>query len=225
MEEAKAKLRERSESERGRFIVRYGVDKARLRNYDLICDTTRASASRSSSTSSTRTRAGWPRTAARRPAAAAARPGPGLPDRGHRRPARPGGLGVRRRARRRRRRGPGAAADRLHRRVLLRRRRAPPPQRRPPERLPPGAGRARRRGGRTGGRRDERGGLLRRPGPARPDPRLGGRPRSSCRCPSTPCSAGRGRPWPGSRDQPPQPAPVLEPSEPPCAAMRRLFPA
>ncbi|MER7333787.1 MULTISPECIES: AAA family ATPase [unclassified Micromonospora] len=44
LEEAKAKLRERSESERGRFIVRYGVDKARLRNYDLICDTTRASA-------------------------------------------------------------------------------------------------------------------------------------------------------------------------------------
>ncbi|MGN9779527.1 AAA family ATPase [Micromonospora sp. H33] len=44
LEEAKAKLRERSESERGRFIVRYGVDKARLRNYDLICDTTKASA-------------------------------------------------------------------------------------------------------------------------------------------------------------------------------------
>ncbi|MFG2062855.1 AAA family ATPase [Micromonospora sp. NPDC048871] len=44
MEEAKAKLRERSESERGRFLIRYGVDKARLRNYDLICDTTRAPA-------------------------------------------------------------------------------------------------------------------------------------------------------------------------------------
>ncbi|MEO3779625.1 AAA family ATPase [Micromonospora sp. B11E3] len=42
LEEAKVKLHERSESERGRFIVRYGVDKARLRNYDLICDTTRA---------------------------------------------------------------------------------------------------------------------------------------------------------------------------------------
>ncbi|QLQ35254.1 AAA family ATPase [Micromonospora robiginosa] len=42
LEEARAKLRERSESERSRFIVRYGVDKARLRNYDLICDTTRA---------------------------------------------------------------------------------------------------------------------------------------------------------------------------------------
>ncbi|MFI7429119.1 AAA family ATPase [Micromonospora sp. NPDC049836] len=42
LDEARAKLRERSESERGRFIVRYGVDKARLRNYDLICDTTRA---------------------------------------------------------------------------------------------------------------------------------------------------------------------------------------
>ncbi|QGN49336.1 AAA family ATPase [Micromonospora sp. WMMD558] len=44
LEEAKARLKERSESERGRFIVRYGVDKARLRNYDLICDTTRATA-------------------------------------------------------------------------------------------------------------------------------------------------------------------------------------
>jgi cytidylate kinase len=42
LEEARAKLQERSESERNRFIVRYGVDKARLRNYDLICDTTRA---------------------------------------------------------------------------------------------------------------------------------------------------------------------------------------
>ncbi|MEU8262746.1 AAA family ATPase [Micromonospora sp. NPDC048999] len=42
LEEAKIKLKERSESERGRFIVRYGVDKALLRNYDLICDTTRA---------------------------------------------------------------------------------------------------------------------------------------------------------------------------------------
>ncbi|MGW1061254.1 AAA family ATPase [Micromonospora rubida] len=42
LEEAKTKLRERSESERGRFVVRYGVDKARLRNYDLICDSTRA---------------------------------------------------------------------------------------------------------------------------------------------------------------------------------------
>jgi predicted cytidylate kinase len=44
VEEARAKLRERSESERGRFIVRYGVDKAQLRNYDLVCDTTKASA-------------------------------------------------------------------------------------------------------------------------------------------------------------------------------------
>ncbi|SCF32209.1 AAA family ATPase [Micromonospora mirobrigensis] len=42
LEEAKAKLQERSESERNRFIVRYGVDKARLRNYDLVCDSTRA---------------------------------------------------------------------------------------------------------------------------------------------------------------------------------------
>jgi hypothetical protein len=44
LDEAEAKLRERSESERNRFILRYGVDKARLRNYDLVCDTTRASA-------------------------------------------------------------------------------------------------------------------------------------------------------------------------------------
>ena len=43
IEEAKAKLRERSDSERNRFLTRYGVDKARLRNYDLICDSTRAS--------------------------------------------------------------------------------------------------------------------------------------------------------------------------------------
>ncbi|MFI7577044.1 AAA family ATPase [Micromonospora sp. NPDC049497] len=42
LEEAKAKLRERSDSERNRFILRYGVDKARLRNYDLVCDSTRA---------------------------------------------------------------------------------------------------------------------------------------------------------------------------------------
>lgn len=42
LEEAKARLRERSDSERNRFLVRYGVDKARLRNYDLVCDTTRA---------------------------------------------------------------------------------------------------------------------------------------------------------------------------------------
>lgn len=44
LEEAKARLLERSESERNRFIIRYGVDKAQLRNYDLICDTTRAGA-------------------------------------------------------------------------------------------------------------------------------------------------------------------------------------
>lgn len=44
LEEAKSKLRERSDSERNRFLIRYGVDKAKLRNYDLICDSTRASA-------------------------------------------------------------------------------------------------------------------------------------------------------------------------------------
>jgi CMP/dCMP kinase len=41
-EEAAESLRSRSESERVRFLRRYGVDKTRLRNYDLICDTTRA---------------------------------------------------------------------------------------------------------------------------------------------------------------------------------------
>jgi predicted cytidylate kinase len=44
LEEAKLRLRERSDSERNRFILRYGVDKARLRNYDLVCDSTRAGA-------------------------------------------------------------------------------------------------------------------------------------------------------------------------------------
>jgi CMP/dCMP kinase len=41
-DEAGQRLAERSESERVRFIERYGVDKTRLRNYDLVCDTTRA---------------------------------------------------------------------------------------------------------------------------------------------------------------------------------------
>jgi predicted cytidylate kinase len=40
--EARQRLAERSESERVRFLERYGADKARLRNYDLVCDTTRA---------------------------------------------------------------------------------------------------------------------------------------------------------------------------------------
>lgn len=43
--EARASLLERSENERMRFIQTYGVDKARLRNYDLVCDTTRATPS------------------------------------------------------------------------------------------------------------------------------------------------------------------------------------
>jgi predicted cytidylate kinase len=43
IDEATEKLRDRSESERDRFLARYGVDKSRLRNYDLVCDTTRAS--------------------------------------------------------------------------------------------------------------------------------------------------------------------------------------
>lgn len=39
---AVAGLRDRSDSERMRFLSKYGVDKARLRNYDMVCDTTRA---------------------------------------------------------------------------------------------------------------------------------------------------------------------------------------
>jgi CMP/dCMP kinase len=41
-DEARQSLRSRSESERVRFLSKYGADKTRLRNYDLICDTTRA---------------------------------------------------------------------------------------------------------------------------------------------------------------------------------------
>jgi len=41
VDEAKQRLYERSESERSRFLARYHVDKARLRNYSLVCDTTR----------------------------------------------------------------------------------------------------------------------------------------------------------------------------------------
>lgn len=40
--EAEEHLAERSESERRRFIARYGADKTRLRNYDLVCDSTSA---------------------------------------------------------------------------------------------------------------------------------------------------------------------------------------
>jgi predicted cytidylate kinase len=40
--EARQRLAERSESERVRFVERYGVDKTRVRNYDLVCDSTRA---------------------------------------------------------------------------------------------------------------------------------------------------------------------------------------
>jgi predicted cytidylate kinase len=44
LSEATERIRIRSESERTRFLTRYGVDKNRLRNYDMICDTTRAPA-------------------------------------------------------------------------------------------------------------------------------------------------------------------------------------
>ena len=40
--EAQRRLAERSESERVRFIERYGADKTRLHNYDLVCDSSRA---------------------------------------------------------------------------------------------------------------------------------------------------------------------------------------
>lgn len=40
--EAMKQLAERSESERVRFLDRYGADKTKLRNYDLVCDSTRA---------------------------------------------------------------------------------------------------------------------------------------------------------------------------------------
>ncbi|GIE33899.1 hypothetical protein Ait01nite_069440 [Actinoplanes italicus] len=42
LDESRRRLTDRSESERRRFLIRYGVDKTRLRNYDLVCDTTRA---------------------------------------------------------------------------------------------------------------------------------------------------------------------------------------
>ena len=42
IDEARAHLASRSESERARFLIRYGADKTRLRNYDVVCDTTRA---------------------------------------------------------------------------------------------------------------------------------------------------------------------------------------
>lgn len=46
IEEAANSLQARHDSERKRFIKKYGVDKARLRNYDLVCDTTHASPDR-----------------------------------------------------------------------------------------------------------------------------------------------------------------------------------
>ena len=42
VDEARLRLAERSESERARFLQRYGADKTRLRNYDVVCDSTRA---------------------------------------------------------------------------------------------------------------------------------------------------------------------------------------
>ena len=40
--EAVGRLKSRSDSERIRFLRKYNVDKAQLRNYNIICDTTRA---------------------------------------------------------------------------------------------------------------------------------------------------------------------------------------
>lgn len=45
LDEARERLAERSESERSRFLSRYGVDKTLLRNYDIVCDTTSATPS------------------------------------------------------------------------------------------------------------------------------------------------------------------------------------
>jgi predicted cytidylate kinase len=45
LDEACRQLAARSESERERFRSRYGADKTQLRNYDLVCDTTRAAPS------------------------------------------------------------------------------------------------------------------------------------------------------------------------------------
>jgi cytidylate kinase len=42
IEQARAHLASRGNSERTRFISRYGVDKTRLRNYDIVCDSTSA---------------------------------------------------------------------------------------------------------------------------------------------------------------------------------------
>lgn len=42
VDEAVRHLQRRSDSERQRFLSRYGVDKALLSNYDLVCDTTSA---------------------------------------------------------------------------------------------------------------------------------------------------------------------------------------
>lgn len=41
--ETRVHLQERSENERARFLSRYGADKNRLRNYDVVCDTTNLS--------------------------------------------------------------------------------------------------------------------------------------------------------------------------------------
>jgi predicted cytidylate kinase len=42
VEEARDRLASRGASERTRFLARYGVDKSQLRNYDIVCDSTRA---------------------------------------------------------------------------------------------------------------------------------------------------------------------------------------
>lgn len=42
VDHAREQLASRSESERVRFLARYGVDKTLLRNYDIICDSTSA---------------------------------------------------------------------------------------------------------------------------------------------------------------------------------------
>lgn len=43
VQQASERLKHRSDSERLRYLTRYGADKNRLRNYDLVCDSTAAS--------------------------------------------------------------------------------------------------------------------------------------------------------------------------------------
>ena len=203
LEEAKAKLRERSESERDRFLVRYGVDKARLRNYDLICDTTRASADEviEHIIDAYEGRLGRRCCATRRRCCCSTRAGSTRPRRS---PALRGlwdwttvaEVAAGRRA------GAGAAGASATPASTSSWSTAPSAQRRPAQRRSAGAGPAGRRGRRAGGRWGERDGLLRRPGPAQPDPRLGGRPRHPAAVAGARPARAATRCWPGRAADP-----------------------